>query len=305
MTKTRVGLYFRFLLFYLCIPLFILTSCQSWFQKPSFSKLVESAPAKPFLWKISKDQQEIYLFGTIHQGFSPKLVPEIVYEIFDQTPTIVMEVDLTKLSISEWRNISFYQANNTLNHVISSESFEKLQQYLPHMTLEQLSKMKPATAYAHLISTMSPSGSSMDDYLTKRAYDSGKKFIALETPLFQSKLLEKIITPEKLQKLILSINDRFISNTQENIYQTFYFYKLADADQLTASINQTNYTDLKLSDEEIYRLIDERNQSWLEKIKQHARMGKIFVAVGAAHLGGTKGLLKLFQNDGYLVSKVE
>lgn len=302
--KARASLHFKFFIFlYLFSP--TLTSCNSWFSKKNFDQLYRTTPAKPFLWKLNKDRQEIYLFGTIHQGYSPKHVPQIVYDIFDKVPTVIMEVDLQVISASEWEKINFYTDGKRLDQDLSKASFKKLQQYLPHLTYEQLYKMKPTTAYSHLISALTPSATSMDDYIARTTYARGKSLLTLETPLFQSKLLEQIITADKLQLLIETLDVSFIETTKENIYETFYYYKNAEPDQLLKAVRYNTYDDLKLSEEQIDILINQRNLRWFKKIQRFARKGQVFVAVGAAHLGGPKGLLKLFQNENYSVSRIQ
>nr|WP_238344026.1 TraB/GumN family protein [Ramlibacter lithotrophicus] len=48
-----------------------------------------------------------------------------------------------------------------------------------------------------------------------------------------------------------------------------------------------------------------RNQLWIERIRQHARLFfRPLYVVGAGHLGGSSGLLALLRKDGYIVRRV-
>jgi hypothetical protein len=48
-------------------------------------------------------------------------------------------------------------------------------------------------------------------------------------------------------------------------------------------------------------LIAERNHRWLEQLRPHLQQGGAFVAVGAAHLVGPEGLVRLLQGEGWTV----
>jgi hypothetical protein len=48
-------------------------------------------------------------------------------------------------------------------------------------------------------------------------------------------------------------------------------------------------------------LLDQRNINWIERIHSLATNEKTFFAVGAAHLGGEIGILRLLQDAGYKV----
>ena len=52
------------------------------------------------------------------------------------------------------------------------------------------------------------------------------------------------------------------------------------------------------------RLLFDRNVRMFERMQPQLRAGNAFVAVGALHLYGEKGILSLLQRDGYRVSRV-
>jgi uncharacterized protein YbaP (TraB family) len=52
------------------------------------------------------------------------------------------------------------------------------------------------------------------------------------------------------------------------------------------------------------RLLYERNTRMAERMRPQLEAGSAFVAVGALHLYGEKGLLSLLERDGYRVSRV-
>ena len=62
--------------------------------------------------------------------------------------------------------------------------------------------------------------------------------------------------------------------------------------------------DRKLADKLMDSLIYERNLRMVQRMRPRLKDGNAFVAIGALHLPGEKGVLRLLQNRGYTVSVV-
>ena len=50
--------------------------------------------------------------------------------------------------------------------------------------------------------------------------------------------------------------------------------------------------------------LNNRNQSWIPVIEDLIKKQPTFIAVGAAHLGGNKGVISLLKSKGYIVEPV-
>jgi uncharacterized protein YbaP (TraB family) len=57
--------------------------------------------------------------------------------------------------------------------------------------------------------------------------------------------------------------------------------------------------------EEMSNFIDKRNENWVPKIKTFIADKKTFIAVGAGHLGGPNGVIRLLQKEGYTLTPIE
>ena len=53
------------------------------------------------------------------------------------------------------------------------------------------------------------------------------------------------------------------------------------------------------------RLINQRNATWTAALNNILKQNSVFVAVGAGHLPGEKGLLQLLRNAGFTVEPVK
>jgi len=50
--------------------------------------------------------------------------------------------------------------------------------------------------------------------------------------------------------------------------------------------------------------LDDRNKNWIPQIKSFVREQNAFIAVGAGHLGGPKGVIRLLEKEGYTLTPV-
>jgi len=73
------------------------------------------------------------------------------------------------------------------------------------------------------------------------------------------------------------------------------------------SINESALAsgDPRLAGEFQRRLIVDRNQRMAERVEPYLRQGGAFIAVGALHLAGEQGLVRLLERQGYTVRVVE
>ena len=60
----------------------------------------------------------------------------------------------------------------------------------------------------------------------------------------------------------------------------------------------------RMADDFQRRVIDDRNQRMAERAQPMLQAGKAFIAVGALHLPGDKGLLNLLEQQGYRIRRV-
>ena len=52
-------------------------------------------------------------------------------------------------------------------------------------------------------------------------------------------------------------------------------------------------------------LLNNRNRNWVEKLKKIMPAKALVIAVGAGHLPGDKGVIKLLRKEGFTVTPVE
>ena len=94
----------------------------------------------------------------------------------------------------------------------------------------------------------------------------------------------------------------FLDNEEqgkEDWKEMLKLYKTQDVEALGKSLN--DYPEYKRYEDE---LLTKRNKRWIPQIEKLAKEKSVFVAVGAAHLGGKNGVIKLLKAAGYKVKPV-
>lgn len=266
------------------------------------------------LYKVEGNglKEPSYIFGTHH------LAPTSVIESFgasapfNSATQIVGEIDMTQNPMEMQMAMQPYMiapADSTLSKVISPEDFsiinEEFKKYapMPGMELSMLDGMKPM-----VVSTIVTVGitskdipdydpnDQLDTWFQKTGANDGKRIISLETAEQQAALLFGF-TPISVQAEALV---EMLKDTDKAV---------ASAKQLTeAYMNQDLAKMMEMSekDEEhpefMEALIDRRNADWLTKLPTIFNDGPTFVAVGALHLPGEKGVLEGLRRLGYTVT---
>jgi uncharacterized protein YbaP (TraB family) len=57
--------------------------------------------------------------------------------------------------------------------------------------------------------------------------------------------------------------------------------------------------------EEQGKFLDDRNLNWIPQIKNFVKEQNTFIAVGAGHLGGPNGVIRLLEKEGYVLTPVD
>ena len=125
-------------------------------------------------------------------------------------------------------------------------------------------------------------------------------------------------TMEKMQKAMMIESDTTLNSLlSPKDFETANKFCKENLKKLTnAYMNQDLNTMLKISEErkgdqcdalpgEEDTMIYNRNKAWAEKLPAIMKAAPTFVAVGALHLPGEKGLLNLLKRQGYTVEAVK
>ena len=130
------------------------------------------------------------------------------------------------------------------------------------------------------------------------AKEQNKEIYGLETVEDQMQVFEDIPYESQLDDIIEMLQDG--DATQEYYDQMIDTYKAEDLNALIKMLNE--YYE---NPEEAKILLDNRNIKWIPKIGEYAKDKSTFFAVGAGHLPGDNGVIKLLKKAGYKVKPVK
>lgn len=254
------------------------------------------------LWEISggSAKEPSYLFGTMHvkdaRAFGRS---EAVYEKIAACEVFCTEIALDELSFSSLANLQLPRGQS-LEQFLSEKKYAKLKQVLWKtfcLNLDQFRFLKPIVI-ANLIDERALENEmpeALDRHLWNYAQRLGKTCIGVETVDEQIDLLRKIPLEKQLHSL-LSIS-RNISNQRKRVRTMTHAYEQGDIYRI--------YQMARRGSGELRRaMIFDRNRLMADRLAELLLQSSLFFAVGAGHLAGDKGLIRLIKKQGFRIRPV-
>lgn len=268
---------------------------------------VDAGEARGLLWKIEgASTRPSYLLGTMHSE-DPRIVnlPTKVKTVFEQAASFSAELNMEMENLLQASQRMFYRDDTKLKNVITPalyrDSVHLLEKHgIPEMLVE---RMKPWAVAATLSMPKSSTGEFLDLVLFIQAQAMGKKVYGLETIDEQMAVFEDMPMKQQIQMLKDVVQD--YDATQTMLKELLELYIQRDLD----GIGELSETYMKNNDSQVAEyfqqtIIDDRNLRMLKRMQPRLKEGNAFIAVGALHLTGEKGLLRLLEKQGLRVSSV-
>lgn len=278
--------------------LFIAQCCRS---QPSLN--LPTDPSKQtLLWEITgKDLKEpSYVFGTFHMmckndiRFSDNLLAAL-----KNSEEVYFEMDLDDMANTLGAMMFMNMKDGkTLKDLYTEQEYNKLQSFFKdslRTNLGLFSKMKPffleAFIYPKLLSCKDMSGSEQE--LLKIAGRERKEIRGFETIAFQASVFDSIPYEAQAKSLLNSVDS--INNNKVLFEKMVQVYLSQEIEKIEAMFKDEEFG----VKDGLELLLDKRNINWVTQLKTILPKTNIFMAVGAAHLVGEKGLIELLRKDGY------
>lgn len=174
----------------------------------------------------------------------------------------------------------------------------------------QMEKMSPAALSTSLTLTSymkgTPSFNPMDlidNYFQMQAIQNGKSVKGFETVDFQMGILYGAPLEKQVNDLMCLVDHFDDANDMVNLITTAYFSQ--NLKQIEDALEQESKVDCGTSPEDEDILINNRNRNWVEMMPEMMAEQPTLFVVGAAHLCGDKGVLRLIEKAGYTVEGVK
>lgn len=267
------------------------------------------------IWQVDLPGQEpSYLFGTIHVT-NPEVfeLSKAVETAFAAAEFAAFESSLEDELGEEGKKIYLELPEDTrLFDVLGEETYQQMKALalFRYFRIDGLDRMQPWVVW-NLIAGREISADIsheedkpvLDDWLQIRAVDEGKQVVQLETEAEQLSIFAGMSMEDQVSMLRSAIDGYGGTQVKVERIKLYLEGKLAQRyalwqrllDQMEPEVAQRFHD----------RILDGRNRTMVESLLPVFERGATFVAVGALHMPGEQGILRLLEQRGYSVTRLE
>jgi len=263
--------------------------------------------SRGLLWKIeSPGTAPSYLFGTYHTN-DPRIttLPCPVKNIFDNTASYTMEVIANGAGIVSMAEAMFFKDGKTLKDVLGEPLYQETLRAVGASgsgTAGGINNMKPWAVMMALSAPRAGRGLFLDMALQYDATRRSKPTYGLETMQEQIAVFNGMSLDDQVVLLRDAVQN--FQLTQDAMEELTQAYLKRDLSALLMLNEKFKPKDARVYSEMMDRLLVRRNANMAERMHVRLKEGNAFVAVGALHLPGETGLLRLLSAAGYHVTRV-
>lgn len=283
----------------LILPILFFQYCRS----QPVQKIKSNADDNTLLWEISGKElkQPSYLFGTFHLMCKEDIqLSAGLKQALKDSKEIYFEMDLDDPN-NTLGGLLFMNMKNgtTLKDLYTPEEYARLEHYFKDSLrtgLAMMGRMKPSLLQAMLYPKMMPcknmSGVEME--IMALAKEDKKEIKGFETIEFQTSVFDSIPYKDQAKELLDMIDS--VASYSKYFDTMLLTYKQQKLASLGTMMNDPQFN---MDEKSVDVLLNKRNANWVAQLKKILPSTNIFIAVGAGHLVGEKGLISLLRKEGY------
>ena len=269
--------------------------------------------AANYLWEVRSVTNVMYLYGTVHAGKKEWYpLPTAVEDAFADSKVLVVEADVAdteKLQKSA-RAGTYFPPDALYRHVAGAD-YQRFLNLLPRygVSEEAAAQMKPFMAVSLLVfqewarvGYLPHLG--VDLYLIAKARSQKKAVVELEGIDVQVALIDSLTDTENRLVFEGTLTALESGLTGEQIEGMVAAWREGDAERMLETAQK--YNDKVAGAREFEeKFVWARHEPMMKKLEGYLNQGRDrhFVAVGALHLAGPRGLVEMLRKRGYLVKQ--
>lgn len=261
---------------------------------------------KSLLWKISGNglEKPSYLFGTMHAVCEINFDEKIQIAL-DETTQMYLEIDMDDPNLQKSMTKAMMMKDGaTLSSFMSTEEVEIVDAFLKDnvsVSIKVVDKFNPLVISSMFIPKLLDCPmKSIEMELVKISKEQEEEVFGLETIEDQMAVFENIPYKVQVEELVKTAKDNLVNDKIE-LKKMLAIYNEEDIEGLLTIMNEsenkiaTSYDDILLND---------RNRKWIPIIEKVSKESATFYAVGAGHLAGENGVIKLLRKQGFTVEAI-
>lgn len=277
----------------------------------AFFAFLPAAHAEHFLWEVRSMTGSAYLFGTVHAGKKEWFpLPAPIEQAFAESSVLVVEADVTNFeAMSKGVSSMGYAPPDELSKHVPPEDYERFRAQLTRMGIPEKNAkaMKPFPAASMLMfAEWEHAGFlpqfGVDAYLITKAKALKKKVVEIEGVEAQAAIMDSLTEEEHRRAFagtLQALEQGLIANQLDGMIKA---WQSGDA-FLMLELSRRYNEKIPGAREMEEKFIWSRHEAMLAKIENWLNHSseRHFIAVGALHLAGRRGLVELLRAKGYLV----
>jgi uncharacterized protein YbaP (TraB family) len=253
------------------------------------------------LWEISGKglEKPSYLYGTIHLiGQSDFFVSSLVKDKIAAIRRLVLEIKIDVPDLQMQMMQMMVMDGDTTLQTLLGEDYDSVNRFTRDslgVNLIMFNSIKPLFVGTLVLPKMlGEPAESYEFYFIKLAKENAIEIVGLETVEEQMRAVDQIPLQEQADLLVELAKDytaqkvlfrKLISLYQQQALDSLHYYMLQQ-------LEYAKYEEF---------LLNQRNRKWVPVIEKYIREDPVFIAIGAGHLAGEQGLIKLLKEKGYSV----
>jgi uncharacterized protein YbaP (TraB family) len=289
---------------------FLIVSCTSTSKTVTTTATAAAVKEVPLenslLWKISGKglEKPSYLYGTIHMTCNYKATDKIV-KAFAETSQLALEIDMDDPSMqAKMMKGMMMKEGTTMKNLLSEEDYTQLASFFKDntgMSLGMFNTIKPFAVSAMLISKLVPCNppSSYEAEFMKIAQEQKEEVKGLETIEYQMGVFDSIPYKDQLDDLVKMAKEG-LAESKSEFEKLNMLYDKEDIEGMMKIMTENDDVTAKFTDE----LLNKRNKNWIPVIEKMSKEMPTFYGVGAMHLAGDEGVIRLLRKAGFTVTAV-
>ncbi|WP_237058553.1 TraB/GumN family protein [Microbulbifer sediminum] len=280
----------------------------------TLSSLAPAANDTGVFWLAQKDNQTVYLLGSVHlasSDFYP--LRDTIEQAYGKSDALVVEADVlaaeSDLALQQKiMQASVYQGQRTLKDELSADVYRQLLAWLEQRKIPEAMFIRQRPAIAMVSMSMVElraqglePGLGIDRHFLLQAHKSDKPVLELEGIVAQLEMLNNLDNPD----LLLQQTLEQLEEVESFVPRMATAWKSGDMEALHELViaeglrEHPEYASL-------YDVIFfDRNRTMAEKITDFSdRHRTLFVIVGAGHLAGDKSVLEGLKQRGFQLEQL-
>ncbi len=263
------------------------------------------------VWKVSNNNQHLYIGGTVHLlGKKDYPLPGEFELAYKQSNKLVLETDITQMQTTNVQQtlmaLAMYKDGESIQSRLSPQTFQELKNFCLSrgIDIQGLLRFKPGLLSVILslseLKKLNLAGTGVDELYNLKARQHNKAQGYLESLNKQIRLISNMGQGQEDAFIKYTLNE--MKNMEAMLDQLKSAWRQGDLRELEVIAIKP----LKKDFPKLYEsMLVNRNNAWLPQIKNMLTTKEVeLILVGALHLAGPDGLLTQLEQAGFIVENL-